>query len=128
MERWINSRDLFARLGDEEILVLDCRSDEDWTCWDLQIPGALPMSYRELSEGAHVLPDDELIVVCGCASDGSDARKALRLLRLRGRQGIILEGGLRSWVSHGYPTERHFPLGERRAFDENSQDMSAKIG
>lgn len=115
MEPCIDCSELFMRLGDDEVLVLDCRDLEEWNRFELQIPGALKMSVQEVSQLAHVLPDDELIVVCGCAPDGSDARRASRLLRMRGRMAVTLTGGLRAWIEHGYPTERYERRGVARA-------------
>ncbi len=103
----LECQDLFLRLGDEELVVVDCREREEWDRLEFHIPGALRMSLRELDAAAHTLPDDELIVLCGCSEDGSDARRALRLLQLRGRNAVCLDGGLQSWVTGGYPTERH---------------------
>jgi rhodanese-related sulfurtransferase len=103
----IDCRDLFTRLGDDELLVIDCREEEEWSYYELQIPGALKMSVMEIYECAHALPDDELIVLCGCAADGSDSRRAFRLLRLRGHDAVCLRGGLQAWITQGYPTERY---------------------
>ena len=88
----------------EEILVLDCRSDDDWYSHDVQIPGALRITLEELAEAARCLPDDELIVICSLARDAI-SRRACRMLRLRGLDAVILEGGLRAWISQGFPTE-----------------------
>lgn len=99
--------ELYVRLGDEEVLVLDCRDPKDWECYGLHIPGALWMCYEELIQDARVLPDDELIVVYGLAPDDADAHRACRLLQQRGRSAVCLEGGLRTWISLGLPTEHH---------------------
>lgn len=103
MEPTITCRDLLLRLGDDEILVLDCRSPDD-IAPDVQIPGALRISLEELAYAAHCLPDDELIVICSLARDGRSWR-ACRMLRLRGLDAVVLEGGLRTWISLGFPTE-----------------------
>jgi rhodanese-related sulfurtransferase len=109
LEPTIDCRDLFLRLGDDEILIVDCRDDCDWDRFGIQIPGALKMTPDELRQFAQILPDDELIVLCGCSNDGSDARRAYRTLKFRGRDAVCLDGGLRGWVSNGYPTERRMP-------------------
>jgi rhodanese-related sulfurtransferase len=109
LEPSIDCRDLFVRLGDDEILVIDCRDEDEWSCYELQIPGALKMTVSELFEFADALPDDELIVLCDFSQDGVDSRRAARLLRLRGRDAVCLRGGLRAWISQGYPTERYVP-------------------
>lgn len=121
----IDPKDLFVRLGDDELLVVDCRDEGEWCRYELQIPGALPMSVGEMSESAHVLPDDELIVLCGCAPDGSDARRAARLLRLRGRDAVVLEGGLRGWIAGGFPTER---ASHRVRIGEGAQTLDLVLG
>lgn len=106
----IDARDLYSRLGDDELLVIDCRSEDEWTRVQLHVPGALRMTLAELGEAAHILPDDELIVLCG--TDGADTDDAWRVLRVRGRQAVCLSGGLSGWLALGYPVERHVP-GER---------------
>ncbi len=107
MDPRIHCTDLYFRLGDDEVLVLDCREPEDWARHGLHIPGSLWMCFEEILRDSQVLPDDELIVVVGCAPDGSDARRACRLLRQRGFNVVCLEGGLHGWVTHGLPTESH---------------------
>lgn len=105
----MDCRDLFLRLGDDEVLVLDCRAESDWERYQFQIPGALRMPVHELREAGKSLPDDELIVLCGTAEDSSDVLRAYRQLRRHRRQVVVLEGGLREWVGHGFPTERTQP-------------------
>ena len=112
MEPLIECPDLLHRLGDDEVLVVDCRDPEAWTERPFHIPGALRMSLADLSEAAHILPDDELIVLCGLEENGTDARQAHKLLRLRNRDSVCLKGGLLAWLDAGYPIE---PLRRRRA-------------
>lgn len=107
METDIGCRELFSRLGDDDVLVVDCSSDEEWERLGLHVPGALRVSPAELAETAEVLPDDELIVLCGCAPDGSDARRIRAQLSPRGLRCVCLSGGLRAWVAEGFPVERH---------------------
>ncbi|XXF75518.1 rhodanese-like domain-containing protein [Myxococcaceae bacterium GXIMD 01537] len=109
MEPTILCTELYVRLGDEDVLVLDCRKAEDWARFGLHIPGALWMTPEEIARDLGVLPDDELIVVCGCDVDGADMRRICRLLRRRGRDAVCLQGGLHAWVTGGLPTERHAP-------------------
>ncbi|MBJ6764343.1 rhodanese-like domain-containing protein [Myxococcaceae bacterium JPH2] len=107
MEPTIIIDELYARLGDEDVLVLDCRGAEDWARFESQIPGALRMTAAEIAVDLEILPDDELIVLCGCAEDGADTWELCRLLRARGRDAVCLSGGLLAWMGAGYPTERH---------------------
>ncbi len=108
MEPSILCTELFVRLGDDDVLVLDCRDVDAWTHYGLHIPGALWMPPEEILRDLFILPDDELIVVCGCAPDGSDMRRVCRLLRQAGREAVCLRGGLQAWITSGLPTERHF--------------------
>jgi rhodanese-related sulfurtransferase len=105
VEPIIHCRDLLLRLGDDEILVLDCRPEDQCRDMEVQIPGALWISSDDLAHAAQSLPDDELIVVYGASRD-AHARRAVRLLRLRGFDAVMLDGGLRTWISLGFPTER----------------------
>ncbi|GEL73887.1 MULTISPECIES: rhodanese-like domain-containing protein [Myxococcus] len=107
MEPIIVCAELYMRLGDDEVLVLDCRDAADWERYDLHIPGALRMTSAEIARDHHMLPDDELIVLCGCSPDGRDTRRVCRLLRMKGREAVCLDGGLLAWVTGGFPTERH---------------------
>ena len=107
MEPTILCTDLYLRLGDDELLVIDCRSPAEWERHALHIPGALRMSPTEVARDHRMLPDDELIVLCGCSSDAADLRRVCRLLRMHGRDAVCLDGGLQAWIRGGYPTERH---------------------
>ncbi|QSQ16180.1 rhodanese-like domain-containing protein [Myxococcus landrumensis] len=107
MEPNILCTELYLRLGDDELLVIDCRTPAEWEHHALHIPGALRMSPGEVALEHRMLPDDELIVLCGGAQDGSDVRRVCRLLRMHGREAVCLEGGLPAWIRGGYPTERH---------------------
>jgi rhodanese-related sulfurtransferase len=105
VEPTIHCRDLLLRLGDDEVLVIDCRPDDQWQALDVQIPGALWIAGGELAHAAHSLPDDELIVIYGTSRE-PHAWRACRMLRLRGFDAVVLDGGLRAWISMGFPTER----------------------
>ncbi|MBU8900070.1 rhodanese-like domain-containing protein [Corallococcus sp. M34] len=107
MEPTIIIDELYARLGDDDVLVLDCRGAEDWVRFEAQIPGALRMTAAEIALDLAILPDDELIILCGCAVDGADTWELCRLLRAHGRDAVCLSGGLLAWMGAGYPTERH---------------------
>lgn len=107
----IDCAELFQKLGDDDLLVLDCRDEREWDVNPFQIPGTLKLSVRELREAADSLPDDELIVLVGTAQDSSDVLRAFRILRRHKRQALILEGGLLEWIEHGLPTECIRPRG-----------------
>lgn len=126
MEPTIDCGELLAQLGDDEVLVLDCRTRDEWNTFGLHIPGALRMSVEEISEHAHSLPDDELIVLCGTRPDGSDVRRAYRFLQFRGRRAVVLAGGLREWVSEGFPTESHSAPRARPIATRSSAEKSLR--
>ncbi|MDY7230915.1 rhodanese-like domain-containing protein [Hyalangium rubrum] len=107
MELRIPCAELYLRLGDEDVLVLDCRCPEHWEEVEFHIPGALRMSPDEVARDLFILPDDELIVLCGCEQDGEEVLRLCRLLVLRGRNAVCLQGGIQGWMNEGFPTERH---------------------
>lgn len=108
MELRIPCAELYLRLGDDDVLVLDCRSPQDWEQVGLHIPGALRMTPEEVVQDLGILPDDELIVLCGCESDAEVVLRLCHLLLLRGRNAVILPGGIQTWVDEGFPTEQHW--------------------
>ncbi|HEX8700998.1 MAG TPA: rhodanese-like domain-containing protein [Myxococcaceae bacterium] len=107
MELRIPCAELYLRLGDDDVLVLDCRSPRDWEQLEFHIPGALRMTPEEVVQDQGVLPDDELIVLCGCESDADAVLRLCQLLLLRGRKAVFIPGGIHTWVTEGLPTERH---------------------
>ncbi|HYI00708.1 rhodanese-like domain-containing protein [Hyalangium sp.] len=107
MELRIPCAELYLRLGDDDVLVLDCRSPARWEEIEFHIPGSLRMTPEEVARDLFILPDDELIVLCGCEEDWEDVLRLCRLLLLRGRNAVCLDGGIQGWVNEGFPTERH---------------------
>ncbi|MBN1207546.1 MAG: rhodanese-like domain-containing protein [Myxococcaceae bacterium] len=107
MELRIPCAELYMRLGDDDVLVLDCRSPDNWEQVEFHIPGSLRMTPEEVIRDFFVLPDDELIVLCGCEDDWENVSRLCQLLLLRGRNAVCLEGGIQAWVAEGFPTERH---------------------
>jgi rhodanese-related sulfurtransferase len=107
MELCIPCSELYLRLGDDDVLVLDCRSPSNWEQVEFHIPGSLRMTPEEIARDLFILPDDELIVLCGCEEDWADVIRLCSMLLLRGRNAVCLEGGIQAWVAEGFPTERH---------------------
>lgn len=103
----IDCEELYERLGEDELLVVDCREEAEWRLYAVHLPGALRIPLSQISEAASALPDDELIVVCGADPSGADAALAARQLLPRGLQAVYLEGGIQAWVSAGLPVEPH---------------------
>lgn len=120
----ISCSELLDHLGDEEILVVDCRSEEQWRSEGQHIPGALRVAPAELSDAVDALPEDELIVLCDGTSDSSESRKACRLLRLCGREAVFLKGGFPAWVRGGFPTESHVVSRPRPSIPRAAQQLS----
>ncbi|MFL5346511.1 MAG: rhodanese-like domain-containing protein [Hyalangium sp.] len=107
MELRIPCAELYLRLGDDDVLVLDCRSPDNWEQVEFHIPGSLRMTPEEVAQELFILPDDELIVLCGCAEDWENVLRLCQLLHLQGRNAVCLDGGIQAWVADGFPTERH---------------------
>ncbi|ADO72814.1 rhodanese-like domain-containing protein [Stigmatella aurantiaca] len=108
MEPHIPCAELYLRLGDEDVLILDCRPSAHWERVEVHVPGALRMTPEEVAQYLTMLPDDELIVLCGCDLDEESVARVCRLLLLRGRNAVCLRGGIETWVAEGFPVESHF--------------------
>lgn len=127
----ISAAELFRRLEDSSVVVLDCRFDlmrpsaghEAWL--ESHIPGAVYADLdRDLSgpitadSGRHPLPDPDALaerfrglgvngnstVIAYDASSGAIASRAWWLLRWLGHGNVmILDGGFDAWVDAGLP-------------------------
>lgn len=124
MESTIPPWELLGRLGDEDVVVVDCRSAEEAHRMPVQVPGALRMTVEDIQQSPHALPDDELVVLCD-ADGGLVSRRAWRLLSLAGRSAVVLRGGLRGWIQAGNPTER-VPRRARRPAGVPGEDEQAE--
>ena len=76
-----------------------------------RIPGALPLSLKEIQQRWLELPfdgeDREIILYCSCPNEVSAALGA-RALEARGMKRVRpLLGGLEAWVEAGQPTTQH---------------------
>src|SRR5687767_12260340 len=91
MQLRIPSAELYLRAGDDDVLVLDCRSPHHWEQIELHIPGALRMTPEEITRDLFILPDDELIVLCGCEEDWADVLRLCGMLLMRGLNAVCLE-------------------------------------
>jgi rhodanese-related sulfurtransferase len=107
MELRIPCAELYLRLGDDDVLVLDCRSPDSWEQVEFHIPGSLRMTPEEVARDLFILPDDELIVLYGCEADWENVLRVCRMLLLQGRNAVCLEGGIQAWMAEGFPTEQH---------------------
>jgi rhodanese-related sulfurtransferase len=105
MEPSIPCWQLLLRLGEDELLVLDCRPREERGALAVQIPGALTVTEQELDEDPDLIPDDELVVIYDGEQDGHLARQMWRRLHRHGRSAVWLRGGIEAWVAAGYPVE-----------------------
>lgn len=124
MEAPIPPWELVSRLGDDEVVVVDCRSAEERQLVPLQIPGAVMMSVEDIRSSPWVLPDDELVIVY----DGGDQRcapRAARALLSAGRRAVVLDGGIRGWLEAGYPAER---IRSRPAISDDARSVAATHG
>jgi rhodanese-related sulfurtransferase len=120
VELLISCSELYERLGDDDVLVLDVRSEADWEALPVHLPGALRLAPEELATAIDMLPDDELIALCGTAGAEADARRASHLLRRAGRAARVLAGGLHAWILNGLPTERHAAHGLDHAHGQSA--------
>lgn len=96
----VNASQLRGRL--QEVVVLDIRPPALYEMgW---IKGSQNMPIDDLSERYVVLPKGRQIVVVD--HTGNQVILAARFLEQKGYEVLGLQGGMRSWVSEGFPVEK----------------------
>jgi rhodanese-related sulfurtransferase len=93
--------ELFRRLRDEEVLVLDVRPAVEYAAG--HIPGAVNVPHDELAARLSELPSDADIIAYCRGRYCVFAPDAVRLLRARGFSARLLAGGLPDWRLDGLP-------------------------
>ena len=93
--------ELFRRLRDEEVLVLDVRPAAEYAAG--HIPGAINVPHDQLAARLAELPGDVDIVAYCRGRYCVFAPDAVRLLRARGFSARLLAGGLPDWRRAGLP-------------------------
>jgi rhodanese-related sulfurtransferase len=112
---WIDPARAKQTIEAGEAIVLDLTSPLIGPAVKSRIPGALPVSPREVlapnrpsAELVKRLPDlprdKTIIAYCTCPDEEASARLT-RVLRRQGFDAWMLEGGLPAWRAAGYPTE-----------------------
>ena len=93
--------ELFRRLNDGQVLVLDVRPEAEYTAG--HIPGAVNVPHDQLAARLAELPETADIVAYCRGRYCVFAPDAVRLLRERGFSARPLEGGLPDWRLAGLP-------------------------
>jgi rhodanese-related sulfurtransferase/DNA-binding transcriptional ArsR family regulator len=93
--------ELFRRLRDEEVLVLDVRPAVEYAAG--HIPGSVKVPHDELAARLSELPADADIIAYCRGRYCVFAPDAVRLLRARGFSARLLAGGLPDWRLDGLP-------------------------
>jgi len=93
--------ELFRRLRDEEVLVLDVRPAAEYAAG--HIPGAINVPHDQLAARLAELPEDADIIAYCRGRYCVFAPDAVRLLRARGLAARPLQGGLPDWRLAGLP-------------------------
>ncbi|TMI98388.1 MAG: rhodanese-like domain-containing protein [Bacillati bacterium ANGP1] len=100
----ISVQELNDRLrGREPPVVLDVRSDSEWTSG--HIPGATHVEAGQVPLGALPFSPDQP-VVAHCAVGARSTAAASVLARRGYRSCTLLKGGVREWASAGFRVER----------------------
>lgn len=87
-------------------LVIDVRSPEEYAAGHVANAINLPLAELE-ARLAEVPSDTPVVTYCMMKHRGhSRGERAAELLRARGYQASVLEGGLPAWAGAGLPTER----------------------
>jgi membrane protein DedA with SNARE-associated domain/rhodanese-related sulfurtransferase len=109
--------ELHALMGGEQPpLVIDVRGDAGVQIEPRRIPGAMPLTLKEIQRHRHAaLPallaldkERDVVLYCNCPNEIS-AAQAARMLMTRGvvLRARPLAGGLEAWVASGRPTSAH---------------------
>lgn len=101
----IKPDDLHARLEQgEDIVLLDIRHPIDMEAKPLLLPQARWISYHELPKRvAEISLDKPIVTYCDCTKDQGAVAMA-EFLREQGAKDVRpLLGGIKGWVSRGYP-------------------------
>ncbi|MDM0001698.1 VTT domain-containing protein [Variovorax sp. J22P240] len=97
--------------GEPPPIVIDVRGDAGVQVDPRRIPGALPVSLKELQQRRSELPfdggDREIILYCSCPNEVSAALAAQALAARGMKRARPLLGGLEAWVDAGHPTTLH---------------------
>lgn len=93
-----------ARRADEDVVVVDVRSEEAWA--QGRIPGAVHMHYGKIAERAprEIPSGSEVVVYCWSPGCNAGAKGALEFAKL-GYPVREMIGGFEYWVREGYPVE-----------------------
>lgn len=94
--------------GEPPPIVIDVRGEGGVQVDPRRIPGALPISLKEIQQRRARLPfegdDREIILYCSCPNEISAALGAQALLARGMKRARPLAGGLEAWVEAGHPT------------------------
>ena len=93
---------LADRILNEEVTVLDVRSESEWA--EERLPGAIHIMLGYLPERAREIIDSKPIVV-HCRTGARSAIGASILRAAGAREVINMQGGLRDWAAAGLPVE-----------------------
>jgi rhodanese-related sulfurtransferase len=93
--------ELFRRLRDEHVLVLDVRPESEYSAG--HIPGALNVPHDQVAARLAEFPENAEIVAYCRGRYCVFAPDAVRLLRARGFSARPLQGGLPDWRLAGLP-------------------------
>jgi rhodanese-related sulfurtransferase len=92
-------------------IVIDVRGDAGVQVDPRRIPGALPVTLKEIQQRRAQLPfegdDREIVLYCSCPNEVSAALGAQALAARGLKRARPLLGGLEAWVDAGHPTTQH---------------------
>ena len=106
MVKTISREELKRKIdNDEKFVLLDIRSEKAYR--KRHIKGAMSLHVRKLWRAEQEFEkDEEIIVYCASFSCMKSLRAAKMLEEMRFKNVTDYEGGLRDWISAGYPIEK----------------------
>ena len=102
----LSAAELLERLArGAPLLIIDVRDRRDYDSSSERIRGARRIPLAEIERAAGQLPPHlEIVTYCACQGDGASLRAAI-LLRRRGFNVRVLEGGWQAWLRANGPVE-----------------------
>jgi phage shock protein E len=81
--------------------AVDVRSEEEWG--EGHIPGAIHLPDADPEAATKPLEEGARLLVI--AADSSSAEEAAKQLSEQGYEPVALEGGMKDWISEGFPIQ-----------------------
>ena len=88
-------------LGSNEATAIDIRDDELWR--EGRLPGARHCPDGDVGEALEQIDEDQKVIVA--CEDGEESARVAEQIREKGRDAVVLAGGMEAWRSDDQPMQ-----------------------